>query len=181
MLTDFQKKKLGRLFAVLDADHNGQLEESDYSTVVSKLAQVNGWKQGSAEFASLEKLYLTIWGNMKALADQNNDGQVSLQEFLEFHSLMLSTPEMYDQITIGTLELLFDPFDRDNDGHLSPDDLRQFYRGYGIESAADEAFQKLDSNRDGKISKQEATDRVKEFYFSNDPAAAGNWLFGRYE
>jgi juvenile hormone diol kinase len=183
MLTDFQKKKLGRLFAVLDSDHNGQLERSDYMTVVSNVARVHGWKPGSKDYSAVETLYLTIWGNLKALADVNNDGQVSLDEFLEFHTQMLSSPEMYEQITVGTVDLLFEAFDRNRDGHLSRDDFRDFFDAYGIrdQAAVDEAFQKLDVSGNGRISKQEALERVKEFYFSNDDAAAGNWLFGRYK
>jgi Ca2+-binding EF-hand superfamily protein len=182
MLTDFQKKKLGRLFNALDSDGNGQLERNDYTKIVENLARIDGWQSGSEEYAALEALYMTIWGNLKALADIDNNGQVSLDEFLDFHAQMLSSPEMFDQLTIGTLELLFDPFDRDRDGNISPQDFAQFFSAYGIDqSAADEAFRKMDGNGDGKISKEEAAERVKEFYFSQDPAAAGNWLFGRYQ
>jgi len=182
MLTDFQKQKLNRLFKVLDSDHNGTLERNDYTTVVSNLAKIHGWKSGSPEYSAVETLYLTIWGNLKALADANNDGQVSLEEFLAFHDQMLSTPDMYDQITVGTVDLLFEAFDRNRDGQFSQQDFRDFFAGYGIrdQALADEAFKKLDASGKGMIPKDQALERVKEFYFSNDPAAAGNWLFGRY-
>ena len=182
MLTDLQKKKLGRLFAVLDSDHNNQLERDDYTAVVFSLARIHGWKAGSSEYSAVETLYLTIWGNLKALADVNNDGQVSLDEFLEFHTQMLSDPDMYEQITVGTVDLLFEAFDRNHDGYLSREDFGDFFDAYGIrdQGAADEAFKKVDVAGKGRISKQEALERVKEFYFSNDENAAGNWLFGRY-
>ena len=182
MLTDFQKKKLGRLFAVLDADHNNQLERRDYTEVVSNLVRIHGWSRGSKEYSTAEALYLGIWDKLKALADANGDGKVSLEEFLEFHAQMLSTPEMYQQITVGTVDLLFEAFDRDRDGHLMRDDFRDFFDAYRIQdhAAADEAFAKLDTSGDGNISKEEAMQRVQEYYFSNDPAAGGNWLFGKY-
>jgi Ca2+-binding EF-hand superfamily protein len=181
MLTDFQKKKLSRLFAVLDSDHNNKLERSDYTTVVANLAKIHGWAPGSPQYAQTEELYLTIWDNLQMLADQNSDKQVSLEEFLQFHAQMLGTPELYEQITVGTVNLLFDAFDRDQDGTLSRDDFRDFFDAYGIrDKVADEAFQKLDSSGDGQISKEEAMQRIQEYYFSDDPAAPGNWLFGRY-
>lgn len=183
MLTDFQKKKLGRLFAVLDSDHNGQLERNDYTTIVANLARIHGWQPGSPEYSAVESLYMTIWGNLKALADVDNNGQVSMDEFVDFHSQMLSTPEMYDQITIGTVDILFEAFDRNGDGKLSREDFGDFFSAYNIldKAVTDEAFQKVDVTGKGEITKDEALERVKEFYFSSDPAAAGNWLFGRYE
>jgi len=181
MLTDFQKKKLSRLFEVLDADHNKQLERKDYTDVVANLARIHGWVRGSKEYSAAESLYLQIWDSLKALADANGDGKVTSEEFFEFHAQMLSTPEMYEQITIGTVELLFEAFDRDRDDHLMRDDVRDFFDAYGIQDEADEAFAKLDTSGDGKISKEEALQRVQEYYFSNDPAAGGNWLFGRFQ
>ena len=182
MLSDLQKQKLGRLFNVLDSDHNGRLEKSDYDTVVSNLAKIHGWQPGSPEHSELEGLYMTIWGNLKALADADNDGQVTPDEFMQFHAQMLSTPDMYDQITIGTVDLLFEAFDANRDGFLSREDFGNFFAAYNIKDQAvtDEAFKKLDVAGKGKFSKDETLARVKEFYFSNDPAAAGNWLFGRY-
>ena len=183
MLTDFQKKKLGRLFTVLDADHNNQLERADYTAIVSNLAAMHSWQPGSTEYTQLEELYYSIWDSLKALADQNNDGSVSQEEFFDFHAQMLSTPELFKQITLGTVDLLFQAFDRDNSGTLSRDDFRDFFAAYRITDpgAADEAFKRLDVSGDGQISKSEAVQRVHEYYFSSDPAAGGNWLFGRYE
>ena len=181
MLTDFQRKKLSRLFDVLDTDGNKQLEREDYTRVIANLARIHGWAPGSPPYAQAEELYLTIWDNLQMLADQNSDKKVGLEEFLQFHAQMLNTPELYEQITVGTLDLLFDAFDRDQDGTLSRDDFRDFFDAYGIRGkVADEAFQKLDTSGDGQISKEEALERVKEYYFSDDPNAAGNWLFGRY-
>lgn len=181
MLSDLQKKKLGRLFAVLDSDHNGVLEKSDYTRVISNLAALHNWKSGSPEYSALEKLYLTIWENLRALADVDNDGQVTFSEFMDFYAQMLSSPEMYGEITIGIVELLFEAFDRNRDGQLSRNDFGEFFEAYGIDQgAAGEAYHKLDVVGRGQVTKDEVLERVKEFYFSSDPDAAGNWLFGRF-
>jgi hypothetical protein len=89
---------------------------------------------------------------------------------------------MYDQITVGTVDLLFEAFDSNRDEQLSAADFRNFFDAYGIseQGASDEAYAKLDAVGKGGISKAQALERVKEFYFSDDANAAGNWLFGRY-
>ena len=183
MLSDLQKKKLRRLFAVLDADHNNLLERKDYTDVVANLARIHGWAPGSKEYATAEELFLGIWGKLKMLADANNDGRVTFEEFLQFHAQMVTMPEMYEELTVGTADLLFDGFDRDRDGQISRDDFYVFFDTYGINdhAAADEAFAKLDVSGAGRISKEAALDRVQEFYFSDDPFAGGNWLFGKYD
>ena len=44
------------------------------------------------------------------------------------------------------------------------------------EAQAREAFPKLNRNGNGGISKEEWMANLKEFYYSEDPQAPGNWL-----
>jgi Ca2+-binding EF-hand superfamily protein len=183
MLTDLQKQKLSHLFRVLDANRDDVLERADYDAIVSNLSTQYGWKPGSEPYSALEALYLGIWNNLKSRADANGDGKVSLREFLDFHDVMLASPELYQQITVGTVELLFRAFDRDHDGHVTGDDFRQFFDAYRISTpgVAATAFHKLDVTGHGRISREDALHRVKEYYFSSEPDAPGNWLFGPYQ
>ncbi|MGH9385168.1 MAG: EF-hand domain-containing protein [Vicinamibacterales bacterium] len=183
MLTPLQTRKLTRLFVVLDADRDNALERSDYDEIVANLAKIRGWSRGSAEYAVLEALYIRIWEELKRLADTSGDGRVGLREFLDFHDLMLGTSALHEQITLATVDLLFQAFDRDQDGYVSLDDFRMFFAAYRIRdrAVADEAFRKLDVERRGRISRTDATDRVQEFYFSDSFDAPGNWLFGPFD
>ncbi|NEO66889.1 MAG: calcium-binding protein, partial [Moorea sp. SIO4G2] len=56
-----------------------------------------------------------------------------------------------------------------------------FFKAYGIDdSQIEEIFGRFDQNNDGYIDKQEILDLVTEFYYSQDPEAPGNWIFGSY-
>src|SRR3954463_8856388 len=132
MLSDLRKKKLGRLFTVLDSDHDGILQKSDYARVVSNLAKMNSWPSDAPEYTALENLYQNVWGNLQTLADVDNDGEVTFNEFLDFHAQMLATREMYQTLTAGTLDLLFNAFDRNRNGSLSRIDFGELFEAYGI-------------------------------------------------
>jgi Ca2+-binding EF-hand superfamily protein len=183
MLTELQRKKLARLFHVLDADHDQLLERDDYDAVVINLAKVRGWPRGSPEFTTLESLYFAIWDDLKRRADTNGDGRVSFREFVEFHDAMLGNRETYSDITEKTVEVLFGAFDRDHDGQITKDDFILFFNAYRISDreTIDESFRRLDVEHTGTLSRDDVYDRVHEYYFSNDAAAAGNWLFGPHE
>ena len=43
------------------------------------------------------------------------------------------------------------------------------------------AFQKLDDEDKGYLTRQEFLEAVTEFHLSDDPDARGNWLFGPYQ
>jgi Ca2+-binding EF-hand superfamily protein len=183
MLTPLQTKKLTRLFIVLDVDRDYTLERSDYDDVVANLAKIRGWTRGSPDYAVLEDLYIRTWEELQRLADKSGDGKVGLREFLDFHDLVMSTPELQEQITSATVDLLFRAFDRDQNGYVSVDDFRMFFAAYRIRdrAVADEAFRRIDVGGRGRVSRSEAAERVQEFYCSDSFDAPGNWLFGPYE
>lgn len=51
---------------------------------------------------------------------------------------------------------------------------------WGIENDAHSSFRRLDLNRDGHLTQQEVTSYVRQFHFSNDPEAAGNYFYGPF-
>jgi Ca2+-binding EF-hand superfamily protein len=48
------------------------------------------------------------------------------------------------------------------------------------EAEAADAFRRLDLDRDGYLSREEIFQNMKEYYFTDDPNAPGNWFFGPF-
>lgn len=178
MLTDLQKKKITRLFNVVDSDRNGVLEKSDIERVSTNLCEGRGWKSGEQKWEALKARYAFTWQQVQPFADKD---KVSLEKFIEYHDKMLNIPGAYDATVKAMTDFIFDALDSDGDGKITLAENKAFYKAYGIdEKEADKVFPKLDLNADGHISRAELTDLVTQFFFGSDPEAPGNWLFGQF-
>lgn len=72
-------------------------------------------------------------------------------------------------------------FDTNDNGFITIDEYKIVVSSYNVtEEVATKTFPKLDSNGDGRISKEEFVELIKQFHMSDDPDAPGNLFFGAY-
>ena len=181
MLTDFQKRKLTIWFNLCDLDKNGLLEAGDYERLIENVARERGFAKGSPAYDLIHAGYIRGWQQIARFADKDRPGQVGLEQFLASHDEMLSDRTLFDALVLGVADSIIKLSDQDGDGKLSEHEYVTNMRAYGLDEAhAKEAFQQLDRDADGFISKDELMKDVEEFYYSNDPAAPGNWLVGPF-
>ncbi len=174
-LSDLQKAKMKRMFDVYDFDRNGFIERKDYLDVIQNLASLRQFAPGSPEYAALQSAYLAVWEGLRTHADTNRDNRVSFEEMLAYNEAVMANAEEFEQQVLALGHMLFDILDVDGDGRISEGDYLQFARCLRFQ-AGKESFAKLAPG--GHLSKEEVTDRIREFYFSQDDKDAGNWLFG---
>jgi Ca2+-binding EF-hand superfamily protein len=181
MLGHLQIKKLIRRFEVSDTDYNGILERSDFERIAELTAELRGWSTDSPAYETLYGNLMGWWTGMQSAADVDQSNQVTLQEWLAYHDKLLSDPAVY-QATIGAVvEFDMVVYDLDGDGALNLGDYTAFFKSLGLSTAmAAEAFARLDMNGDGLISHAELLQLVDEYFKSNDPQAAGNWMLGPF-
>ena len=95
-----------------------------------------------------------------------------------FYEGVLSDASYRDHINEVT-NLIFDAVDVDASDTLSLPEWQQLFQIYGIPVIyAQEAFASIDLDGDHSLSKPEVLQRVEEFYYSQDPNAPGNFMFG---
>ncbi len=178
-LTPFQRRKLATMFAALDLDRDGAIRLSDFTRRVETLAKMKGWLPDSEPYARNYAYALAEWGNLLESAETDGDGQVSLGEFLHWADVFLDDRDAVRAYAHGDVQLLFDAMDVDRDGRVSAAEYRTYLEACGIDaSAAADFFAYADLDEDGMIARSEMSHAMEEFLLSQNPKAAGNYLFG---
>ena len=67
-------------------------------------------------------------------------------------------------------------------GKITLEEYGEWMRAFRVEEQiiTDDVFQKLDVNGDGTLSLEETLQLTREFFYSDDPDARGNWALGAF-
>ncbi len=178
-LTAFQRKKLARMFDVLDADRDDFIEASDYTRRVEAVARIEGWREDAPEYDRNLRFAQLSWDALAESADADGDGRVSRAEFMRWAEIFLDDRDAVRAYARGDVQLLFDAMDVDGDGRITEDEYRRFLEICGMDTSAAHAFfSYADLDENGRIGRDEMSHAFEEFLLSTNPKAAGNFLFG---
>ncbi|OQV19692.1 putative Calexcitin-1 [Hypsibius exemplaris] len=162
-----------------DANQNGTIDKKDFDMALEKTAKNRSLSAGDAKHKEVQESLSYVWEHLKKVADRDNDGTVSTEEWLKMWDEAISAkqnPPWVDRYQ----SFLFEAEDVTGDGKVDEQEYTTAYTSYGV--AADEcknAFKKLTNGGPDTISKDVFEKRFQEFVTSNDPNAAGNYLFGK--
>ena len=181
-MTELQKAKQVHYFNVLDYNNDGTLEKQDFVNVADRLAEMRGYEEGSSKHTAVRQEILRMWTNARALSGKEGKTQITLDDWLAHEQKVLDSNVLIHSYVQGIARAIFDILDADNDGVISEDEYMKFFRSFrGDDEDAEIAFQKLDEDEKGYLTRQEFLEAVTEFHLSDDPDAPGNWLFGPYQ
>lgn len=182
MLTELQKRKLMKLFCMYDACNLGVLEIADFERLAQKLAELRGWKPGTVDYERIISQFLIRWNRIRAEIKETlnirNDGRVNLDEWLTYYDIVLSD-RSHEKEVLALAEAVFNVVDVDESGHLDKDEWTALFRVYNIPVIyVEETFARIDLDGNGMLTKEEVLNMIQEFYYSYDPNATGNYMFG---
>ncbi|WP_421873442.1 EF-hand domain-containing protein [Marinoscillum sp.] len=179
---DVRRKKLSYLFDILDSNKNQLLQPDDFVEVAEKMCDTLNYSESDKDRLQLRLKALRIY--VQLLTDMGkSDVSINREEWCQFFTTdsdsETSTARRY---IFRTAAYIFHLFDQNSDHVISREEYLDMFRIYQIDLSYSEiGFEKLDSNKDGKISLKEMVSGFQDFLLSADPEAAGNWIFGDWE
>jgi len=173
------------MFHLTDTNKDGCLELGDFEGLAKGFVKARNLAPDAPQAKGLQSRYRATWDLLQE-ADADQDGEVTLQEFLDWYDKLMSRRDVFDQmirleaqhglIQHGLLEL-----DQDGDGRITLSEHKSGMAALGLsQHEVEESFQRLDVDGDGYLSYEEMLKAVTDFYYSDDPNAPGNWLMGPY-
>ncbi|MBB5953824.1 Ca2+-binding EF-hand superfamily protein [Saccharothrix tamanrassetensis] len=176
------ESKLERRFRTYDLDGNGVIDRSDFELVARRVAAAFGLPAHEARIVRLDVVVLGVWERLAETADADHDGRITLDEYkAAFARHVLADKEAYAAAYQPFIDAMLDIADEDGDGRLGVGEYVKWHTALMSippEEAA-EAFHHVDRDGNGHLTREEMTEAVLEYYFSDDPGAPGNWLTGR--
>lgn len=182
MLSEIMKKKLVHHFNFQDHDKDAFVEQSDWEGCARNLAEKRGWKPDSKEYMDIVEKHVQVWNTFWKPADQDEDGKVSLEEYLQLADQQRKKGGFSLSLISELFGIIFDAIDLDNDRNIMLEDYKSYFKAWGVnESLAEPAFSSLDFNGDGLVSRMIFVQCAANFFISDEKNELGNLLFGSYE
>lgn len=186
MVSAFFFQKMNRWFDAYDVDGDGVLTMQDFEQSLVNMVRLLELSEDSPVYERALQINQNHWQHLLSISDQNRDHQITRDEFINWAIMAYqqrhvpSVEQAFESWIIGIFELL----DVDGNGTISKQEYATFYQAHPavyVAEQVDEIWDHLDTNHDGRLSFGEAFTMMLQFFFSDNPVDAGNWIYGKIE
>ena len=182
MSSDFQTKKIMRLFQALDYDNNGFLERSDLVKEAANLAELRGLDPKSKEASTLSQMLEAMYKDLFTMAGPK--GNATCEQLVGFWQKIASGVRANDMGALEGLKMAgratMALLDADKSNTITYTEYDAWVRSLNpaVKFDTKAAWQKLDADKDGCLTVTEMDKVLREFFVDGDPNAAGSYLLG---
>jgi hypothetical protein len=179
-ITAFLDRKLARRFRTYDSDGDGFIEREDFTQAGERTTKALGLADDDPKAVRFHHTLIGLWDQLSSVTDLDRNGRISVDEYKKaFANGLLETPETFEEGYVPFLDALMAIADEDGDGKLTREE-HVTWTGALLNLSERDAreIHNLLSGEDGLLDTRALLDAIREFYFSEDPAASGNWLLG---
>lgn len=176
---DLLRQKITHLFNLMDRNHDGFLDRSDFELLGGAYGRAFGLSSGTPEHQEIVDRQLQGWDHAVSKLDADGDGRVTLQEYVVGTGHLASDEASFEQFVVAMARSALSLSDRDGDGRLNLAEITAQLGVHGASAAeAAESFSRLDRDGDGAVTIEELVENTREYFHSTDPGARGNWILG---
>ncbi|XP_053610961.1 calexcitin-1-like [Plodia interpunctella] len=181
MVSDFRKKKLLHVYnAFFDADRSGSINKADFEFAITKISAKRGWKHGDERHQKLKDKMMKIWEGLQQEADENNDGEVSKEEWTALWDKYAKNPTKASDWQNIYCELTFWLEDTSDDGAIDAQEFSSLYESFGLDKEESiDCFKKMAGGKQ-KIDWPHFQELWREYFAAEDKEKPGNLIFGCY-
>jgi len=166
---------LERRFAVLDVDGNGVWQRDDYQQLTQRLCEALGHPADSAAGQAVATGQRALFDALLPYMDADGDQEITRDEFVTAVGRTVSDRAGFDAAARTAARALVQAADQDGNGALDPGEYARLAAAYGAPAhEADQAFGRLDRDRNGLLDTAELAEAIGQFFTSRDPGAHGN-------
>lgn len=183
-LSELRRKKYTHYFRLWDVEHKGYITFEDFTLLTKRTAALDHISEDSDLYQKMMDYTKANWDEMIQDVDSNNDGKLSLSEWLNYCNLFTRRISEGDYPRINELEqyarTFFAAVDQDGDGKIYVEHWKRFTSVWGIDGDSVDMFMRLDPADKGYMTFDDFMDRYYEFILSDEDTAPGNFLFGTF-
>ncbi|MGV9692282.1 EF-hand domain-containing protein [Streptomyces sp. NPDC003444] len=160
------QERLAKRFDKWDADGNGLLEPSDFTTEAANIARAFGESPESPKTRALRDSFLAMFEEIADRAGVAPQGSIDRAQFLRAAGeIVQGGPATFDSVFAPIASSIVDLADRNGDGVIDGEEFATWLKALGLgEKEAHEAFRQIDADGDGTLSQQELLAAVRGFH-----------------
>ncbi|MGA4840994.1 EF-hand domain-containing protein [Streptomyces sp. G45] len=153
-------------FAKLDRDGDGSITAEDFTQLSDHIT--SSFPQADPEkVQAVKQAYASLWDDLAAAADSDNDGRVTQDEF---RASLENTPRVGFERAAKRAALEFSLADADGDGYLDTHEFTKMIQLYGhTGDVPQQVLSLIDTDNDGRVSIDEWQKAVLEHLVGRDP------------
>lgn len=171
--------KLGYLFEASDTDHDGFVDWSDYERLIGRYLDGYGIPAEDHRAHALRAAYETYWSEL--LQQVNGVDRLSKEQFVVANRAAGADTSQFTMAHVVP-QAIFDVMDTDADDTISKPEYKVFLEAWGVSDLeALNAFLELDTDDDGRISRDEFIGALRDFFTSPELDSPASLFFGHIE
>ena len=180
--SDLQHKKMKWWFHVYDSNQSGYLDKDDFYDYLNKWDEIFSLDQKPEIKQGLHDIQTGFWQLLLETVDKNDDGVISLEEWLDWLSdlapVLKSNYDETGEIPYADWgNLTYDLMDDDGSGEVSSAEYFKYISSLRAdEGDAKFAWSKFDPQQKGYITRDEFLSYLCQFWLSEDSSEAGNYF-----